>query len=65
MGGGIRGIAPYFLNLEQMDDSGHIHSPAASTSGTGIRHPLTKRLLEHYSKSENLKKETRLVPVRN
>jgi hypothetical protein len=48
-----------------MDDSDHIHSPATSTSGTGIRYPLGKRLVERQSSYEHLKKETRLVPARN
>jgi hypothetical protein len=65
VGGGSRGIAPYFLNLEQMDDSGRIYLPVASASGTGIRYTLSKRTVERYSRSEHLKKETRLVPARN
>ena len=65
MGEGNIGIAPYFLNLEQMDDSGHIHSPAASTLEADIRHSLCKRLVQRYSRSEHLEKETRLVPATN
>jgi hypothetical protein len=52
------------LSEEQMNDSGHIHSSATPTSGTGIRYPLSKRLVERHSSYERLKKETRLVPAR-